>query len=86
MQEHIRREYRHEGKRYVEVVAHFSTVGEIRPLSLTFEDQKWAIDHIYTVKQSASQRAGACGICYDCRIGDRRHRLFLEESRWFLEL
>ncbi len=86
MQEHIRREYIHEGKRYVEVTAHFSTVGEIRPLSLTFENKRWEIDHIYRIKQSASQKAGGFGICYDCRIGDKRCRLFLEETRWFLEL
>ena len=81
MQEHIRREYIHEGKRYVEVIAHFNTVGDIRPISISFDERKWPIDHIYTIKQKASQKAGACGICYDCRIGNRRCFLFLEESR-----
>ena len=86
MQEHIRREYLHSGKRYVEVKARFSTAGEIRPLSILYNNREWPIEHIYMIKQKASQRAGACGICYDCRIGSRRYQLYLEETRWFLEL
>lgn len=85
MQKLIAREYLHAGKRYVEVLVRFSAAGELRPLSLVHEGRVWEIERIYSIKQRASQRAGGCGLCYECRIGERRHRLFLEGSRWFIE-
>jgi hypothetical protein len=73
-------------KVYVAVVARYSPEGELRPLSVQWEDgRSFSIDRILDVRRAASLKAGGAGIRYTVRIGCRETYLFLEEDRWFVQ-
>lgn len=71
-------------KRYIDVVAHIDKYGEIRPLIIIFEHEKYQIDKILEIKKAHSQ-VGGSGIRYRCRIQNQERNLFLEKNRWFIE-
>ena len=73
-------------KVYVAVVARYSPEGELRPLSVQWEDgRSFSIDRILDVRRAASLKAGGAGIRYTVLIGCRETYLFLEEDRWFVQ-
>ena len=74
-------------KVYVDVTAEFSADGELRPLSLRWQDgRRYVIDRVIDIRRAASMKAGGMGIRYICEIGGRRAQLFYEENyRWFME-
>ena len=73
-------------KVYVAVVARYSPEGELRPLSVQWEDgRSFSIDRILDVRRAASLKAGGAGIRYTVRIGCRETYLFLEEDCWFVQ-
>lgn len=73
-------------KVYVAVVARYSPEGELRPLSVQWEDgRSFSIDRILDVRRASSLKAGGAGIRYTVRIGCRETYLFLEEDRWFVQ-
>ena len=75
-----------QSKVYVAVVARYSPEGELRPLSLQWEDgRSFSIDRILDVRRAASLKAGGAGIRYTVRIGRQETYLFLEEDRWFVQ-
>ncbi len=71
-------------KRYIDVVALINQYGEIKPLIIVFDHQKYPIDKILDIKQAHSQ-VGGSGIRYRCRIQNQERNLFLEKNRWFIE-
>ena len=73
-------------KAYVEVLARFTTDGQLLPVSLTWEGGRvYEIDRIRRVQRLASRKAGGAGICYTCRIQNRDVQLFYEENGlWFV--
>lgn len=75
-------------KRYVPVVCMMGKEGELKPLSLIWEDVNgrvsYTIDKILKVKKAASQ-VGGCGILYECMISGQKRNLFYEKNRWFVE-
>ena len=74
-------------KVYVSVNADFYPDGHLMPLSIIWEDGKrYDIDRVLDVRRAASLKAGGIGIRYTVRIGGKETYLFLEESRWFVEL
>ncbi|MDE6722970.1 MAG: hypothetical protein K2J55_02110 [Eubacterium sp.] len=73
-------------KNYVEVTAVFDKEGVITPVSVKMDDEKFEVDRVMDIRPAASLKSGGAGIRYKCRIADRETYLFLEETRWFLEL
>ena len=52
-----------QSKVYVAVVARYSPEGELRPLSVQWEDgRSFSIDRILDVRRAASLKAGGAGI------------------------
>ena len=73
-------------KAYVGVTVRFSSLGELTPLSIEWEDGKtYEIDEVTNVCRAASIRAGGAGIRYTVRIGRTITYLFFEEYKWFVE-
>ena len=73
-------------KVYVEVLARFTTDGQLIPVSLVWESgRRYMIDRISRVERMASRKAGGAGICYTCRILNQEIQLFYEENGlWFV--
>ncbi len=75
-----------QSKVYVAVVVRYSPEGELKPLSVQWEDgRSFSIDRILDVRRAASIKAGGAGIRYTVRIGRHETYLFLEEDRWFVQ-
>jgi hypothetical protein len=71
-------------KVYVEVEAKFTPDGQLRPLTITWEDgRKYEIQRIKQCVRAASLKAG---LRFTCVISGGEHYLFYEENfRWFME-
>ncbi len=77
-------------KVYVETVVEFSDEGDIRPLSITWEDgRKYAITRVKYCERGASRRAGGAGLVYTCIVDGKEIHLYFEDTptgaKWFLE-
>lgn len=70
----------------VGVTLRVSPNGEIRPLTITFEDGKtYEIDRLKERKRSAATKVGGTGIRYTIIIGSHQTYLFEDDGRWFVE-
>lgn len=70
----------------VEVTAHFDKLGNIKPLSLLWEDDViYEIDRVIDVRRAASLKVGGQGIRYTCKIKGQQTYLFYEDPIWFVE-
>ncbi|AJQ27559.1 hypothetical protein [Pelosinus fermentans] len=73
-------------KVFVEVTAKHDTYGNIRPLSIKWEDGRvFEVDKIFDVRLAASLKAGGTGIRYTCKIMGKQVYLFDDEGKWFME-
>ena len=73
-------------KAYVEVTVVFDREGNMRPVSILWEDGRvYPIDKIADKRQAASLKAGGTGIRYVCFIGGKQTYLFYEDPKWFVE-
>lgn len=73
-------------KAYVGVTVRFSSLGELTPLSIEWEEGRtYEIDEVTNVCRAASIRAGGAGFRYTVSIGRNITYLFLEEYKWFVE-
>lgn len=73
-------------KVYVDVVLKNDKKGNIRPLSITWEDgTNFEVDRLITVCRASSTRVGGCGIRYTVSIAGNETYLFHEDDRWFVE-
>jgi hypothetical protein len=82
-------------KVYVDVIAAFDKIGNVKPLQLVWEDgQKYKIDHILDVRQAAAMKAGGQGERYTIRVKGKESYLFFEQhtgsggntiGKWFVE-
>ena len=73
-------------KAYVKVLVEINTVGEWRPVTVTWTDgRKFDIDKVTDVRRAASQKAGGTGMRYTCMIRKKPVLLFYEDPRWFVE-
>ena len=74
-------------KVYVEVEAQFDTDGNVRPLSIRWEDgTRYYVERVVDVRRAASFKAGCTGMRYLVQIG--RHRSYIwreQDDRWFVE-
>ncbi|MCH5317071.1 MAG: hypothetical protein J1E05_03775 [Eubacterium sp.] len=73
-------------KNYVEVTATFDTEGKIMPKEIRIDDERYEVDRVLDIRPAASLKSGGAGIRYKCSIEGRATYLFLEETRWFIEL
>lgn len=73
-------------KNYVEVTAVFDTEGGIMPKEVKIDNDRFEVDRVLDIRPAASLKSGGAGIRYKCRIMGRETYLFLEETKWFLEL
>ena len=63
-------------KVFVEVTAKHDTHGNIRPLTIKWEDGRvFEVDRLLDIRQAASLKAGGMGIRYTCRICNKKPRI-----------
>lgn len=73
-------------KVYVDVILKNDKEGEIRPLSIIFEDDvTYEIDRVKSKCRAASTKVGGCGMRYTVAICGKETFLFHEEDKWFVE-
>lgn len=73
-------------KVFVEVELRVSPEGEIRPLSITFEDGiKYEIDRLCQRTRAHSTKVGGTGIRYTIVINNHQTYLFEDDGKWFVE-
>ncbi len=73
-------------KNYVEVTAVFGTDGNILPKAVAVDGERYEVDRVFDIRPAASLKSGGAGIRYKCGVEGREIYLFLEETRWFIEL
>ncbi len=70
----------------LEVIAKFDVNGNIRPVSIVWEDGRvFPVDRILDIRKAASLKAGGLGMRYICRICGKTVTLFNDENHWFME-
>lgn len=73
-------------KVFVEVQVKFDTEGNMKPLSIRWEDGTlFEIDKVIDRRRAASLKAGGIGIRYTVRILGKETYLFYEEPIWYVE-
>lgn len=73
-------------KVYVEVTLKISPEGEVRPLTITFEDGiVYEIDRFKHRCRAHATKVGGTGIRYTIVINNRETYLFEDDDRWFVE-
>lgn len=73
-------------KVYVEVIIKVSPEGEVRPLTITFEDGiKYEIDRLKQRCRAHATKVGGTGIRYTIVINNHETYLFEDDGKWFVE-
>lgn len=73
-------------KVFVEVLAKISPEGNVRPLTITFEDgKKYEIDKLRHCCRAHATKVGGTGIRYTVVICNHETYLFEDEGRWYVE-
>lgn len=73
-------------KVYVDVTLKVDAQGNIRPLTIRWENgQIFEIDRLKYICKAASLKAGGCGVRYTIMICGKETYLFQEDNRWFVE-
>lgn len=73
-------------KVFVEVMLKVSPEGEIRPLTITFENGKtYEIDRLRQKCRAHATKVGGTGMRYTVIICNRETFLFEDDGRWFVE-
>jgi hypothetical protein len=73
-------------KVFVKVLAEFDSEGQVRPVSVTWEDGRvFEVDRVTDARRAVSLKAGGTGMRFTCMIRNKQVYLFYEEPRWFME-
>jgi hypothetical protein len=73
-------------KVFVEVTARHDIHGNVRPLTIKWEDGRiFEVDRLLDVRQAPALKAGGVGVRYTCRIRNKQVYLFDDEGKWFVE-
>ena len=73
-------------KVFVEATVKVSPEGEVRPLTITFEDGiVYEIDRLKQRCRAHATKVGGTGIRYTIVVNNRETYLFEDEGRWFVE-
>ena len=74
-------------KVYVGVELKVNSEGEVRPLSITFENgNKYKIDRFCRITRAHSTVVDGTGIRYIVVISNHQTYLFEDEGKWFVEV
>lgn len=71
-------------KKYIDVVVLVNQKGDIKPLFIVFNGNKYQIDRIFSIRNAASTLGGA-GLLFECLIQNQKRKLFYERDKWFIE-
>ena len=75
------------GKKFVSVIAKFTDLGKVTPLSILWNDgRRFDIDRVDDARRAASLKGGGIGIRYTCMIRGRQVYLFKDEDVWYVEV
>lgn len=73
-------------KVFIEVITKHDIHGNVRPLSIKWEDGRvFEVDRLIDVRQAASLKGGGVGMRYTCNIRGRQVHLFNDMGKWFME-
>lgn len=73
-------------KVYVEVTLKVTAEGDVRPLTITFEDGcVYKIDRLKHRCRAHATKVGGTGIRYTIVINNKETYLFEDDGRWFVE-
>ena len=74
-------------KIYVDVTAIFSKEGQLRPISIVWQDgHVYEIQRVKDIRRAASLKAGGVGTRYTCIIDGKESHIFYEDNnKWFVE-
>jgi hypothetical protein len=73
-------------KVFVKVLAEFDSEGQVKPVSITWEDGRvFPVDRVTDARRAVSLKAGGTGMRFTCIIRNKPVYLFYEEPRWFME-
>ena len=73
-------------KVYVEVMLKVSPKGDVRPLTVTFENGEiYEIDRLRDRCRACSDKVGGTGMRYTVVIKGKETYLFEDDGRWFVE-
>ena len=73
-------------KVFVEVTVKVSPEGEVRPLTITFEDGiVYEKDRLKSLCRAHATKVGGTGIRYTIVVNNHETYLFEDDGRWFVE-
>lgn len=73
-------------KVYVKVVVEVDTEGEVRPITVVWEDgRKFTVDKILDIRRSYATKVGGTAIRYAVMVGGKSTFLFFDDGKWFVE-
>ncbi len=73
-------------KVFVRVLAETDEEGNIRPVSVTWEDgRSYNIDKVIDIRRAYAKKVGGTAIRYTVRIEGKETYIFAENGKWFVE-
>ena len=72
-------------KKYVKVILEMDENGRKTPKIIIYNDQKFEVDKVLDVRNSASMKVGGVGERYKVRIQGKETYIFFEHNKWFVE-
>lgn len=73
-------------KVFVRVLAETDEEGNIRPVSVTWEDgRSYSIDKVIDIRRAYAKKVGGTAIRYTVRIAGKETYIFAENGKWFVE-
>lgn len=73
-------------KVYVKVLSETDEGGNIKPISVTWEDgRSFAIDKVTDIRRAYASKVGGTAIRYAVKISGKETFLFVQEGKWFVE-
>ena len=73
-------------KVFVRVLAETDEEGNIRPVSVTWEDgRSYTIDKVIDIRRAYAKKVGGTAIRYTVRIAGKETYIFAENGKWFVE-
>jgi hypothetical protein len=73
-------------KVFVRVLAETDEEGNIRPVSVTWEDgRSYSIDKVIDIRRAYAKKVGGTAVRYTVRIAGKETYIFAENGKWFVE-
>ena len=73
-------------KVYIKVLSETDEDGNIRPISVTWEDgRSYNIDKVVDVRRAYAEKVGGTAMRYTVKIAGQQTYIFSENGRWFAE-